>query len=125
MRFAIAGLVDINNDGKSDIDLMRRIIELNGGTVDAEIHSDGKPTGQLRRDTAYLILGELPDKTTVSPMVTRQFDAFMRRATELNIRVINIDELFKTGTRRAKSELDSDSVFRQRRPPLRRAGSAY
>jgi hypothetical protein len=124
-RFAIAGLVDIDNDGKSDIDLIRRIIERGGGTIDAEIHIDGKATGQLRRDTTYLILGKLPDKTEVSPMEAQRFDAFMRRVTELNIRVINVDGLLETGTRRTAPNLKGESIFRQRHPPLRRAGSEY
>jgi hypothetical protein len=125
IRFAIVGLVDIDNDGKSDIGLIRRIIEQGGGTIDAEINIDGEQTGRLQRNTDYLVLGTLPDKTTTSPTVAQRFDAFMRRATELNIRVINVDGLLETGHRRTAPNLDSESIFRQRRPPPRRAGSEY
>lgn len=124
-RFAIAGLVDIDNDGKSDIDLIQRVIKLSGGVIDAEIHIDGKPTGQLRRDTAYVLVGKLPDKTNASPMVAQQFDIFMQRVTELKIRVIQLDRLLEWGSPRTSAESDTGSAFRQRRPPPRRHGGEY
>jgi len=123
IRFAIAGLVDIDNDGKSDIDLIRRIIAVGGGVIDAELEIDGKLTGQLRQDTAYVIVGKLPDKTTVSPIVAQHVDAFMRHVAESNTRVIQLDELLEWGSRRTAAELDAGSVFRQRSPPLRRHGN--
>lgn len=124
-RFAIAGLIDIDNDGKSDIDLIRRLIKMSGGVVDAEIHIDGTSTGYLRRDTAYVIVDKLPGKTTVAPIVAQQFDASMRRVTELNLRVIQLDELLEWGNRRTTAESDAGSLFRQRSPPPRRGGSEY
>jgi hypothetical protein len=48
-RFAIAGLIDLDNDGKSDIDLMRRLIKISGGTIDAEIQIDGTSVNGARK----------------------------------------------------------------------------
>ncbi len=125
-RFAIAGLIDLDKDGKSDITLMRRLITMQGGTIDAVIQFDGKTTGRLRRDTAYVIVGDFPDNTTVSPRVAQQFDAFMRRVTELKIRVIQVDKLLSWGDQRTTSNPDTESLFRQRRAPQsQRQGSAY
>ena len=124
-RFAIAGLIDLDKDGKSDITLMRRLITMQGGTIDAVIQFDGKTTGRLRRDTAYVIVGGFPDKATVSPKVAQQFDAFMRRVTELNIPVIQVDKLLGRGSQRSVTPADSGSRFRERRTPRPGRGSAY
>lgn len=114
-RYAIVGLVDVNNDGKSDLEKMRRIIKVNGGEIDAELGMDGKLTGELRPDTDYIILGELPEETTITPGVAKQFDAFLRRASELGIPVVALTELLQRGTKRGR-EPNAHSGFRPRRP---------
>jgi len=114
---AIAGLVDVNNDGKSDLEIIRRLIQINGGQIDAELRMDGRLTGELRPDTGYVILGELPDKTTVSPRVAKQFDAFMRRANELGIPLVSLKKLLGRGNPSRGTEPVAKSIFRPRRPP--------
>jgi|GEM_PF-4183752 len=101
-RFAIAGEIDINGDGKSDLETIRYLIMLNGGQIDAELSVDGKLTGKLRPETKYIILGECPDKDTVAPKVAKRFDAFLRRASKLGIPVVSLKKLLSNGpTRRA------------------------
>jgi len=114
-RVAIAGLVDVNNDGKSDLEGIRRLIQGNGGQIDAELRMDGKLTGELHPDTGYIILGELPDKTTLAPQVAKQFDAFLRRASELGIPVVPLKKLLGMGSPRRGAEPDSKSIFQPRR----------
>ncbi|MHC4405610.1 MAG: hypothetical protein ACYTG0_38685 [Planctomycetota bacterium] len=116
-RVAIAGLVDVNNDGKSDLEDIRRLIQGNGGQIDAELRMDGKLTGELRPDTGYIILGELPDKTTVTPRVAKQFDAFLRRASELGIPVVPLKKLLGKGNPSRGAEPDAKSIFQPRRSP--------
>ena len=116
-RIAIVGLVDINNDGKTDLEFMRRTIKQNGGVIDAELGIDGKITGELRPDTRYVIVGKLPDETTLSPRVAKQFDAFMRRASELSIPVIQLKKLYAWGNVRPSAEPDAKPMFRPRNPP--------
>jgi hypothetical protein len=77
---------------KQDFDaacrVFTRVIE-----IDAEFRMDGTLTGKLRPDTGFIILGELPDKTTLTPKVAKQFDAFLRRASELDVPVIPLKKL--------------------------------
>ena len=115
-RFAIAGLVDVDNDGKSDLEVLRRVIKRNGGRIDAELGIDGKLRGKLRPDTGYVILGEIPDKT-VSPRAAREFDAFMRRARKLRIPVVQLKRLIAKGSPGRSAEPDLKSLFRPRRRP--------
>lgn len=119
-RFAIVGFVDIDSDGKSDLEALRRLIKLNGGLVDAELAVDGTIFGDLRSDTRRLILGDHPDKTKVSPKVAKQFDDFMRSAAELDIRVLHADKLLPYGSVRVAPERDATSGFPAR--PKRTGG---
>jgi hypothetical protein len=122
-RFAIAGLVDVDKDGESDLELIRQLIQRNGGAIDAEFRIDGTLRGELRRDTGYIILGELPDEAKGSPTVVEQFDAFVRRAAELKLRVLYADALLQDGSRRTARETDAGSPFRPRRPLPERHGA--
>ena len=59
--FAITGIIDMNGDGRNDLDRLKSVIALNNGKVDAV---PGLPTARLKArlsvDTRYLILGDLP-----------------------------------------------------------------
>jgi len=128
-RFALAGLMDVDNDGNSDLEVVRRLIIQNGGQIDAELHIDGRLIGKLRPDTQRIILGELPDKTAAAPEVAKQFDAFLRRASEWAIPVVRLKELLSRGSVRSSRSADPDaksifsadpdakSIFQPRRPP--------
>jgi hypothetical protein len=123
-RFAIMGKIDIDDDGQSDLKLLRQLIVANGAVIDAQLDVDGRATGQLRATTDYLLIGETPDKSAAPSRVIRQFDDFLRRAKELRIQVVHLDRLFQWGTRHRRAEMggeidDGSSTFRERRPPLR------
>jgi hypothetical protein len=64
LHFALALKMDINGDGVDDFDLVRSIIQLSGGVIDAELRADGTRTGSLSATTRYFIHGELPDETS-------------------------------------------------------------
>jgi len=116
-RVAIAGLFDFDSDGESDIEVLRRVIALNGGVIDAELDIDGQSRGQLRPDTAYLIIGQVPDETRASPKVIQQFDDFMQRATQLKVRILEADRLLARGSPRTITDETASSRFRRRRRP--------
>ena len=58
--FAIAGVIDIDGDGRSDLDQLKQIIVINNGKVDAVPGEGGEIDGKMTVDTRYLILGEHP-----------------------------------------------------------------
>ncbi|MFZ1934400.1 MAG: hypothetical protein WCB27_09660 [Thermoguttaceae bacterium] len=73
-HFALAGLMDIDGDGRSDLQTVLNIIAVNGGVVDCYISDAGKVVGQINVNTSCLILGEAPtDKSDV-----HQRDAFTK-----------------------------------------------
>ena len=59
-HFALAGNIDIDNDGRSDRQQVRDLIALNGGVIDEEVDEDGKKTGEMSISTKYLVRGTAP-----------------------------------------------------------------
>jgi hypothetical protein len=64
LRFALTGFIDIDGDDRSDLQLARDLIELNGGVVDAYLDDDGKVQGEITVNTRYLVLGAFPESTS-------------------------------------------------------------
>ena len=61
LHFALAGKMDVNGDGRDDRELVRRLITMNNGTIDAEEYN-GELRGEMTQHTRYLILGDSPDR---------------------------------------------------------------
>ena len=62
VRFALAGMMDIDGDRRSDRNLVRSLLAASGGQIDAEMHEDGVIEGVMTSATRYLVLGETPDE---------------------------------------------------------------
>lgn len=92
VRFALTGLMDIDNDGRSDRALIRRLIGLNGGVIDAEVDDKGDRTGELSVQTRYLVAGNRPDDKASSKRGNA--DAKIRsEAKSLGLTEISVDRL--------------------------------
>jgi hypothetical protein len=91
LRFAITGLVDFNNDGVSDLELARDLIELNGGAVDAYLGDDGKVVGTITAHTRYLILGDVPE-SAIRANLRAGWDEMYKKAQELGVETITLDQ---------------------------------
>jgi hypothetical protein len=59
-HFALAGNIDIDQDGRDDRQQVRDLIALNGGVIDEEVDEDGKKSGEMSINTKYLIRGAAP-----------------------------------------------------------------
>ena len=148
LRFALAGLLDLDDDGDSDLAKIRNIITMNGGLVDAQVDEDGKRVGKLTINTRYLILGEQPTEKASADSI-RAYTNIITDAQNLGVERLSLDRLIsmmgwkaedhteQLGRRalpddfRVKGEGfqrestgDTSDVFRERRPPAR-AGGAY
>lgn len=58
--FALGGEMDVDGDGLDDIELIKNLIRTNGGTIDAELKSDGSIDGTITVQTRYFVEGKLP-----------------------------------------------------------------
>lgn len=89
--FGIIGFIDIDGDGYDDRDMIRDLIRMNGGRIDAEDDPSGKSakqTGQLTLETRYLVRGKPPADKQVEGAWTKM----QEEAQRMGIRVLNIDK---------------------------------
>lgn len=91
-RFALAGLIDIDKDGKSDQARVKSLITMNGGTVDAELLDDGTIAGKMTVDTRFLVKGDRPTDKTKQKLI-EGYTAMTGEATRLGIETISLENL--------------------------------
>jgi hypothetical protein len=93
-HFALAGVMDVNDDGRSELQTVLNLIAINGGVVDCYITDAGKVVGQINVNTNCLILGDAPtEKGDI-----RQRDAFtkvMRDADQLRLQRVQLADLLQ------------------------------
>jgi hypothetical protein len=66
-RFAFVGLIDFDNDGRSDRDTLHRLLKTAGAGIDLEVNDDGvrEPSdAKISVNTKFLVLGKIPDPST-------------------------------------------------------------
>ncbi|MBA4107725.1 MAG: hypothetical protein C0485_18485 [Pirellula sp.] len=94
--FAIAGKIDLDKDGKDDLQRLKDIIGANSGRVDASPDEAGALQGELKIDTRYLVLGELPDGTQARDAALRgSWKTLSEDAERLGIETIPLEEFVK------------------------------
>ncbi len=92
-HFAIAGFVDIDGDNQSDLQEVIRLIQQNGGTIDAYQRDDGKNAGKqwgkITSDTSWIVLGRTPDEKSDDASritytnMTKAADGYNTKQTQL------------------------------------------
>jgi hypothetical protein len=143
VHFALAGLIDVTGNGRSDRELVRNLIHRNQGVIDAELLDDGTPVGELTSQTRYLVYGEKP--ITAGELLTN-YTNLIEQAQTYGIRRISVDEFlsyigWKGEVRTIGLGKGADSkdflkpqsgaasgaadAFRDRRPPERGAAGAF
>ncbi len=91
LHFALTGVIDIDGDGQSDMQLARDLIELNGGVVDAFLKDDGKMEGEITANTRYLVLGDVPDSAIKSAMM-EGFHKMSKEASSLGVETVTLPQ---------------------------------
>jgi hypothetical protein len=118
VRFALTGFMDIDGDSQSDRALIRRLISLNGGVVDAEVDDEGELSGAVSVQTRYLVVGDEISEKSSSKL--QRADAQLRTdAKSLGVTVIPVDRLLSDmGYQRiskpvALGQLSTDQDYRR------------
>ena len=74
--FSFVGLIDLDNDGQDDRDLLFQMLEDQGSKVELYVDEKGQrrnaagevdPDIQLTSKTKYLVIGEIPDRSDYAP----------------------------------------------------------
>jgi phage shock protein A len=143
IHVAVAGLIDVTGNGKSDMELFKNLIRLNGGVIDEEV----TPA------TSFLVEGEMKSDAPGGEMTAEERNVFVTKvgaAQSIGIDRLSIDKfLAKMGWKgdvralslgrgragefqaapdeEAAAEPDAAGadVFRPRTPPARGDGGAF
>jgi hypothetical protein len=88
-RFALAGKMDVDGDGESDRALIRDVISMNGGIVDAEVAEDGARSGEMSVNVKYLVLGDKPEPDSKD---LSGYSEMFQEAQTLGVKTINVKD---------------------------------
>ncbi|MBC7353588.1 MAG: hypothetical protein H5U08_14600 [Thermogutta sp.] len=150
-RFAITNFVDIDDDGRSDQELLISIIRQSNGVVDAWLDDEGNLHGQITADTDYIVVGNEPPEGTNVAVIQARSD-MLKRADEMAVQRISVRELLrrigykrethvvrfgpganpadfrakpKEGEVIRRSTGAVSEIFQPRQPPRAKAGTAF
>jgi len=102
--FAIVGRPDLDDDGKSDWDLIREIITTSGANIDLIVDDEAQrqpADGKLSARTKFLIVGDIddpakfsgiPEKQKLAFDMQKQHDALINEARLYGIRVVRLND---------------------------------
>jgi len=93
-RFALSDGMDVDGDGRSDLELVRSLITMANGTIVAELDDKGNRTGKMDTNTRYLILGKQHDENTAKAVGEARV-RMIREADTLGIQKVPLSELLK------------------------------
>jgi hypothetical protein len=97
-HYALAGVMDINGDGRSDLDTVINIIRTNGGVVDCYIPESGKDKnhvkGAITVNTNCLIKGEPPDEKG-DPAQLAAFTKIRNQADQYRLQTMKLGEFLQ------------------------------
>jgi hypothetical protein len=90
--FGIAGFIDLDKDGRSDLEQLKQIIGANNGRVDASPNDAGDKQGELQVDTRYLILGEYPQDPRLTDYLSKHWEQIGEEADQLGVETIPLEQ---------------------------------
>jgi hypothetical protein len=91
LHFALTGFVDFDDDGRSDMQLARELIEMNGGVVDAYLDENGKVQGDITANTRYLVLGDIPE-SAIQVKLQTGWNSMSQLASQLGVESITLPQ---------------------------------
>ena len=84
-------MIDVDGDGQSDLQMIRDLVDLNGGVVDAYLGEDGKVNGEITVNTRYLVMGKFPDAAKQTGM-QKGWQQMIDDAKTNGVEVIKLDK---------------------------------
>jgi len=93
-HFALAGVIDVDGDGKSDLQTVKNLITMNGGVVDCYMDDKGKRFGDLTVNTRYLVLGEPPNPKG-QPALMATYSKIIGDADRLGIKKMPLQDVLQ------------------------------
>ena len=106
---ALAGFFDLDGDGLSDLDRLKRMIVRNGGRVVAWQDEDGSISGEIDASTRYLVLGSSPAAEKEKPAAAM---ATLKEQAEKNlVDTIDIRKLLNWMGAKVPNKKDTSKII--------------
>jgi hypothetical protein len=90
-HFALIDFMDVDGDRRSDRELIKRLITVAGGIIDAEVTDEGKLVGNVRVGTKYLIRGDQPTEKNLSPELINSRNRILKDAEDQGVKLMPLD----------------------------------
>jgi hypothetical protein len=101
-KFAFVGLIDLDNDGINDRDVLHDLVAASGGEIVDEVDDKGvrHPTaGNLNVGTKFLVVGKIPDAYEAKPddkepyrLIGELHNGMVKEANEHGVRIVTLDD---------------------------------
>lgn len=95
LHLALAGKMDMNGDGASDIEILRNLITMSGAVIDAEVDEHGVTKDAITAQTTYLILGDEPAQREGNEDALKPYTDLRRKAVAYGLKTISLQEFLK------------------------------
>lgn len=92
-HFAIAGFIDMDNNGINDVEQLVKLLEANGAIIDGYQNED-KQVRRLEETTDFLVIGKRPDESAREEE-RMTFTNFTKAAYEFNTPQISLENLLQ------------------------------
>lgn len=121
VTIALGGFFDLDGDGLSDLEKLKRMIVRNGGRVVASHDEDGNITGEIDSTTRFFVLGPSPRsgaRNVINAMGTMQEQAEGNSVDTIDLRkLLNwMGQHARPRVERMDAGIGSDSGFQSRQP---------
>jgi hypothetical protein len=93
-HFALVGFMDLDGDGRSDLQTVVRLITMNGGVVDSYIDEKGKRVGEMSVNTRYLVMGDAPTDKGQTDVIA-EFSKMRAEAQRLGVQQVQLVDLLQ------------------------------
>ena len=102
VEFALVGKMDLDGDGSDDRNIVKALIEQNGGIVTVDLPPGEKATAQLSVNTRWMVIGEdfkarvekdRGEMNSADTQAAKERNALETEAKSLGISRINLDKL--------------------------------
>ncbi|MEX2174531.1 MAG: hypothetical protein WD872_09225 [Pirellulaceae bacterium] len=128
IHFAVAGFMDLDNDGRDDQERIRDLITLNGGVIDLYVTYDGKREGAITFNTRYLVMDDDDDDKRTAEGQTK-VNQVKEEITKFSTEMITLQKLlnqmgWKADVRTQGLTGGAGGAFRSRQPGAARGAEA-
>ncbi len=91
IHFALTGIMNVDGDGRNQLNIIRELINHNGGTVDCWLDEKGHKQGQITADTRYIVVGDTPERG--SPESLKNHGDILRDAERSQLHKMTLGDL--------------------------------